>query len=298
MAIEVSDSNSSNPKDENKWVWKHHDAFGNGNTRRKKCGGDTKLCNADAMEQLVTHAGGYVWRMPLPQSLQEVLDMNWFSSEWKHLSADGRRMAAEGVLELLSHHKQDIFAPPYPKQLGSFGAGDQCFNCFQSGDLSNIRYKNGKEFDLLSHITMDFGDPYYKKVTLEIIDPELGGSITFESKFDAPVPVSLSYMSITDPPDYPTVNATLTPSNVDAWKNYQQGVEHSSTIIDPLINWCGKEWAHVTSSAHIGFAYTGENIIQVTTTEHRINPFRVIGFSLCGYCGEPPSKESEPEETT
>jgi hypothetical protein len=262
------------------WVWKSNDTFGLGHNTCPR-----EVCSSQVMEQLVRDAGGYVWKMPLPETPSIALEKGWFSSDWHHLSAVGHEMVATKLLtEVLSPIRDQIFKAP--KALGSFGLGDQCYNWFQSGDLSNVSYEHAHTHDLLAKVRMNFGDPDYKKVTLEI-DSVLGGSLTFQSRYNQPVPLGLAYMSIAQPEDYPVVSVTIT-SKEDGSNGAH--TTQGPVRIDPSENMSGTA-AHVTVYSQIGVAHPGQNTLHISPAEPdpvsgqpKPNPFRVIGIYLCGHC--------------
>ena len=257
------------------WKWRSQDTFGGKNPYCPR-----EVCSGDIMEQMVRDAGGYVWKMPLPPLPKNVINRGWFSDDWHHLSAVGHQMVAESLLNLLSPIRDDVFKAP--KALGTYGLGDQCINWFQSGDMSQITYEHGNVNDLIAGVKANLGDPDYKKVTLEI-DSKLGGSVTFQSRYDRPVPLGLAYMSIEQPSDYPNVVVTI----VNA------GQASNPVMIDPSRNTSGMAIAHVTAYSQIGLAQPGKNTITISparpdpnTGLPKPNPFRIVGIYLCGHCLE------------
>jgi CheY-like chemotaxis protein len=243
------------------WQWTSVDTFnGHGDS---DCG--REICSSEEMEKLVTDAGGYVWKMGLPDTPKKAIAAGWFSDDWHHLADKGHRMIAQHMLNLLSTVKHDVFKE---KRLGSFGMGDQCYNWFQTGDIQ-VEYENAHPVDLLATKNVNLGDPDFKKITLEF-DPVEGGSIKFHSKFDIPVPVGLAYMSITEPADYQVVDVAV------------DGAQ--PVRVDPSINRSYMSSAHITVFSQVGFAHPGENTIQITPVDQRKNPFRAIGIYLCGHC--------------
>jgi hypothetical protein len=243
------------------WEWKSDDTFNPGTT--KDCG--REVCGKEQMEELVTDAGGHIWHMPRPATVQEVVDKGWFSNDWHHLSAYGHQMVANNLLAFLQTVKQDVFKP---KRLGTFGMGDQCWNWFESGDVQ-LDYFNAEPYNLMRNANA-------MKMTLEI-DPTqaLGGYLGFDSQFDIPVPVGLAYMSIRDPADYPKVEVTV------------NSREHQlPVVIDPAYN-NNLASVHIVVYAHVGWALPGRNSLTITPLEHsKPNPFRVVGVYLCGECAK------------
>lgn len=243
------------------WQWASEDTF-NGHGA-KNCG--REICSAAEMEKLVEDAGGIIWKMPLPETPKIAIESGWFSDDWHHLAAKGHRMIAQSLLNLLQPMKAQVFRP---KQLGTWGAGDQCYNWFQSGEI-DVEYTHAKVNDLLAGQSVNLGDPDFKKVTLEF-DPVLGGSISFVSKFDKAVPIGLAYMSIAEPADYQVVDVKVGGSE--------------AVRIDPSVNTSSMKAAHITIFSHIGLALPGDNTITISPVDQRKNPFRVIGVYLCGDC--------------
>lgn len=244
------------------WVWKGGDTFNPGSI--DDCG--REVCGKEQMEQLVKDAGGYIWTMPRPETVQEVLDAGWFSSDWHHLSKEGHTMIANELLQLLQEHRETVFAA---KELGTFGIGDQCWNWFQNGDIG-IDYFNASPFNLLGEGPNNPSG--LKKMTLSM--DTKGGYMGFDSRFDVPVPVGLAYMSMRDPRDYPKVEVCV------------NSLEHQpSVVIDPAYN-NNLPSVHIVVYAHVGWALPGRNSIVVKPLEERANPFRVVGIYLCGECAK------------
>jgi len=61
-----------------------------------------------------TGQGGHIYQMPLPNSVEEA--MEWFSGNIC-FSSKGNQIVANGILQLLSTHEDEVFQP---KQLGAF----------------------------------------------------------------------------------------------------------------------------------------------------------------------------------
>jgi hypothetical protein len=266
--LAIDPATGENPRQANydpsrNWQWTSEDTFNGHGGASNDCG--REICSSEEMERLVTDAGGYIWKMRLPETPLLAIDAGWFSDDWHHMSATGHRMIAQEMLDILSTVKHDVFKE---KRIGSFGVGDQCYNWFQSGDI-DVQYSGAHANDLLASNHANLGDPDFKKVTLEF-DPVAGGSITFNSKFDISVPVGLAYMSITDPADYQVVDVS---------------VDGGAPVrVDPSINRSYMTSAHITVFSQVGLARPGENTIQITPVDQRKNPFRVIGIYLCGHC--------------
>jgi hypothetical protein len=264
LALEVGTSQPPKPKaigfdpHYRKWEWKKGDTFNPGSANCAR-----EVCGKEQMEKLVTDAGGHIWHMPRPDTVMEVVDKGWFSSDWHHLSAHGHQFIANNLLAYLQTVTQDVFKP---KRLGTFGMGDQCWNWFESGDVQ-LDYVNAEPKNMLRD---------GMKVTLEI-DPKTapqGGSLGFDSQFDIPVPVGLAYMSIRDPPDYPKVEVKV------------NSIFSAGVSIDPAYN-NNTPSVHIVVFAHVGWVLPGRNIITITPLEHsKTNPFRVVGVFLCGECAK------------
>jgi len=264
--LAIDPATGENPRQANydpnrNWQWTSEDTFnGHGDAN---CG--REICSSEEMEKLVTDAGGYIWKMGLPETPKRAIEAGWFSDDWHHLSAKGHRMITQHMLNLLSTVKHQVFKD---KPVGSFGVGDQCYNWFQDGKIE-VQYTNAHPNDLLATKNVNLGDPDFKKVTLEF-DPAQGGTITFNSKFGIPVPIGLAYMSIQEPADYQVVDVTV---------GTGQPVR-----VDPSINRSYMKAAHITVFSQVGYAHPGENTLRITPVDQRKNPFRVIGIYLCGHC--------------
>mmetsp|Transcript_15800 Transcript_15800/g.22581 ORF Transcript_15800/g.22581 Transcript_15800/m.22581 type:complete len:457 (-) Transcript_15800:486-1856(-) len=238
------------------WVWMDGDDTFNPNGNKEIC--DRDICDGHVMEQLVKEAGGYVYKLPLPENPKIAIDEGWFASDWHHLSHTGHKVVTDGILEILSQHQGDIFKG---KRLGSFGLGDQCFSWFMDGD---VKLEYDGEVKLL-------GPKENSEKWVVEIDPVNGGSLSFHSKFPFPVPVGLSYMSKREGSNYTVVEVTLNDNAVS---------------IDPNYNLFPRPFVHIAVLYQIGWAHPGKNRLTVRTVDHRGKPFRIVGVYLCGVCAE------------
>jgi len=245
------------------WEWKSEDTFNPG--AQEDCG--REICGKEQMEKLVREAGGHIWTMRRPVTVKEAIDIGWFSDDWHHLSAFGHQMVANNLLAYLQTVREDVFKQ---KNRGGFGIGDQCWNWFETGDI-NLDYFNAEPYNLLGGKAQVQTDSV--KMTLAI-DPNGGGFLGFDSRFDIPVPVGLAYMSIRNPRDYPKVEVLV------------NSLEHQpAVVIDPAYN-NNLPDVHIVVYAHVGWALPGRNSIAIRPLETRPNPFRVVGVYLCGECAK------------
>ena len=239
------------------WMWVNGDETYN--PYGENCG--QEICKIALLEQLVEEAGGYIYKLPLPQTPKIAIDSGWFNKDWVHLSPLGHCVVADGIFDLLSQHQTDIFKQ---KRLGSFGLGDQCYSWFTGREV-NLKY-DGVNHTILGSMENS------EKWVLEV-DPVNGGRLAFESKFSSPVPVGLSYMSKQEGSNYTVIEVHL---------NYGKPV-----IIDPNYNHAGVgSSVHISVLYQIGFSQPGKNVISITTLEQRGKPFRITGVFLCGVCVE------------
>jgi len=247
------------------WIWSPDTFNPNLNVNGKiNCG--REICDGAVMEKLVKDAGGYVYKMPLPETPKQAIANGWFAVDWHHLSKRGHENLAEGVLEFLLPLRGDVFKP---KTLGSFGVGDQCYNWFQDGNITGISYSGANLKNLIAAQTKN--QPDSAKWVLEINSQTNNGSITFESMFGIPVPIGLSYMSKQEGSKYSLVEVSTN--------------DNTPIQIDPNLNHNTVE-AHITVYSNIGWANPESNTLAIRTVERRESPFRVVGIFLCGVCAE------------
>jgi hypothetical protein len=169
---------------------------------------------------------------------------------------------ANGILEILSHHQEDLFKY---KLLGSFGMGDQCLNWYQDGGKGLSVYVDGE--NIAEKIALvGSGNKYAVE-----IDSLKGGVITFEKSHDELVPVGLMIMSLKD--------GKYSVSEVAV--NSQDPVN-----VDPNFNSHGHPGAHVSMLHQVGHAQKGSNNISIRITDARERAFRVTGLVLCGVCSD------------
>jgi hypothetical protein len=255
------------------WVWQQGDVFNHGFQGDQGCG--REICDSSQMEALVRDAGGYVYDFPRPDSPKTCIHDQWFSPDWHHLSAHGHELLANDLMRFLNvDGKRDqvvgVEQQPQsqrPKTLGTWGAGDQCYNWFMNGKIP-LQYQGAEKVDLLKNMPND------EKWVLSVSSPG-GMSIEFDSKFPHPVPLGLGYMSREEPLTYPKGQVVV---NQDTSKTVE---------VDPAINRETAKTAHVTAFYHVGTAMPGHNVLTLTAPlEPDLNPFRVVGIYLCGVCAE------------
>jgi len=245
------------------WVWKDGDTFQS--SAPKLCG--REVCGLDEMSKLVADVGGHVYFMPRPSHVtpRNVIDMGWFGPDLHHLTEIGHQVLADGILQLLSPLKSELFSV---KPFGTFGFGDQCYNWFETGKV-DLEIKGGTLVNMLAQFSEN---PEDKKFVLEI-DPDKGGEIYFKSKFIVDAPLGLGYMSQSEPRNYPIVEITA---------NYNQ----PPILIDPNKNRSFRGHVHITAFSHVGWAKPGDNVIHITPKEKTKYPLRIIGIYICGICAE------------
>jgi hypothetical protein len=213
-------------------------------------------------EALVKEAGGYVYIFPRPESPKTCISEEWFSSDWHHLSAQGHALLANALLGFLDIDGKREQMQHQPKYIGTWCAGDQCYNWFMNGNVP-LQYQGAEKEDMLKNI------PNYEKWVLSVSPG--GMSIEFNSEFDYPVPVGLGFMSRREPA-YPHAQITI---NQDA---------ANAVVIGPHKK--GSR-AHIEWFKHVGTAKPGHNVLSLTPlVTPKTVPFRVVGIYLCGVCTE------------
>lgn len=221
-------------------------------------------CASPWMVSVAEKYGAYVYK--LPENPRLAFDNKWFQDDWHHPTEAGHLEIANGILDIFSHHQEELFKH---KRLGSFGLGDQCMSWYQDGgkglsvdvDGANIAEKT---------VMIGSGNKYAVE-----IDSLKGGVVTFESSLDEQVPVGIMVMSLKDG-KYSVAEAQV---------NDQDPVK-----IDPNFNAHGHPSAHVAMLHQIGFAQKGNNTITVRVIDARERSFRVTGLVLCGVCSETGTK--------
>jgi hypothetical protein len=219
-----------------------------------------KPCASPWMVTVAEKYGAYVYR--LPENPRLAFDHNWFQDDWHHPTWEGHLEIANGILNILSQHQEELFQY---KSLGSFGLGDQCMSWYQDGGKGlsvNVDGENIAEKTVL----IGSGNKYAVE-----IDSFKGGVITFESNLDELVPVGLMIMSLKD----------------GKYSVAEVGVNSQDPVkVDPNFNAHGHPGAHVSMLHQVGFAQKGSNTISIRIINARERSFRVTGLVLCGVCSD------------
>jgi hypothetical protein len=221
-------------------------------------------CASPWMVSIAEKYGAYVYR--LPENPRQAIDNNWFQDDWHHPTEAGHMEIANGILEILSHHQEELFKS---KRVGSFGLGDQCMSWYQDGGKGLSVDVDGVN---IAEKTKLIGSGNKYAVEMDSLE---GGVITFESNLDELVPIGLMVMSLKDG-KYSVAEVQV--NNQDAVK------------IDPNFNSHAHPRAHVAMLHQVGFAQKGRNSISVRIIDARERPFRVTGLVLCGVCSETGTK--------
>jgi hypothetical protein len=217
-------------------------------------------CASPWMISVAEKYGAYVYR--LPENPRVAFDNNWFQDDWHHLTEAGHLEIANGILEILFNHQEELFKYKF---LGPVGLGDQCVSWHHNGGDGLPVYVDGVNIAEKT-VMIESGNKYAVE-----IDSLEGGVITFESNFDELVPVGLMIMSLIDGNDSV---AELRVNNQDPVK------------VDPNFNAHGHPGAHVSMLHQVGFAQKGSNTISIRIINARKRSFRVTGLVLCGACAE------------
>jgi hypothetical protein len=219
---------------------------------------DGEPCASPWMVTVAEKYGAYVYR--LPENPRLAFDNNWFQDDWHHPTEACHKEIANGILEILSQHQEELFKY---KVLGSFGLGDQCMSWYQDGGKGLSVYVDGEN---IAEKTVLIGSG--NKYAVEI-DSFKGGVITFVSNLDELVPVGLMIMSLKD----------------GKYSVAEVGVNSQDPVkVDPNFNTHGHQGAHVSMLHQVGFAQKGSNTILIRIIDARERSFRVTGLVLCGVC--------------
>lgn len=235
-----------------------------------------EVCDKEQLENIIENpaVNGTVYFFPLPESPMQVLEEGWLVKDWLHLSYVGHRKVAEGVVEFMKLHEDQLYSD---KPLGTWNLGDTCYDWYYTPNQAKlIRYEGA---ELHCH---NKNDPLNPDCSLEI-NQRTGGTLTFHNRFDAKVPVAIGYKSRQFPVLYPKVNLSLN--------------GETAKFIDPQYNRSTRTKAaiqlqnsphHINAHYKIGWANPGENTIKITTAEEGPEDFRVTGIYLCGSCKDNP----------
>jgi len=249
-----------------RWTWRDEgDTFSATDNTNMDC--VREICQLHEMMEILKEVNGVAYMMDPKPSPQEVLTQGWFAEDWHHLTQEGHKNVAIGIAEMLKKD-QKLWNQAFMdgKPLGSWSLGDQCYNWYFSGKI-NVSY-TGAKFVCEENTNMD--------CSLEM-DPRQGGSISFKSDFDRPVPVAIGYLTKGFPDVFPTVMVTL--NGVEPALKVNPDLDRS-TRVNP------KSQTLVTSYIQIGYAEPGVNRVTISPTELKPRPFSVIGIYLCGACKE------------
>jgi hypothetical protein len=217
-------------------------------------------CESPWMETVAEKYGAFVYR--LPESPRLAFDNHWFSWDWFHPAEAGHMEIANGILEILFHHQEDLFKD---KVLGTFGLGDQCISWYLDGGKGVPVFVDGENIAEKT-VSLEPGTKYVVEV-----DSLKGGVITFESSLDELVPVGLMIMSLKD--------GKYSVGEVQV--NSQDPIK-----IDPNFHTHRHPGAHVSVLHQVGFAQKGSNTISIRIIDARERSFRVSGLVLCGVCSD------------
>jgi hypothetical protein len=213
-------------------------------------------------KQAVAESGGHFIYLPFPKDPKEALE--WFSSDWWHLSALGHKMVADKVLKLLSTMKDDLFKE---KRLGTFGFGDQCVSWVLSGKLDLPHY-----FTKMVKVSKDdsknmFADEW--QLQWESDDyPQSYAEIEFTSKLSHSSPVILAYFRESD--------LEYSRSSVEVTVN-----DLPSVIINPNHLYAPKFFSNV-KYASAGEVHPGKNMIRFKNMDQNASPFGIVGLLTNG----------------
>jgi hypothetical protein len=253
------------------WVWKEGDTFSSGSASSNDC--PREVCFLHQMMDILDEADGVAYLMDSQPSPQEVLDQGWFGADWHHLKQKGHQNVAVGIANMLKED-QKLWDQAFldNKPLGSWSLGDQCFNWYYSGKINaaKVQYDAGAKYVCQNQYqgTAD--------CSLEI-DPQQGGTVTFQSDFDRPVPVAIGYLTRGFPDTFPTVTVRL---NGEDPYTVNPDLDRT-TRVNP------NSGAVVTSYIQVGYAQPGaRNTLNIAPVEVTDLPFQLIGIYMCGACKE------------
>jgi hypothetical protein len=236
-----------------------------------------EVCMLDEMRSLLEEVNGVSYLLDQTISPQQVLEKKWFGDDWHHLTQEGHKQVAMGIADTLRNDPK-LWAQAFKddKPLGSFGTknGDQCFNWYFSGDITNVEYA-GAELKCASTREM--------ACTLDI-DPSSGAIINFQSDFAHPVPVALAYMTQGSP-------AHTYPTNTVVQLNADENPVVIHPALDRMTRFDPTSSSKIMSYTEIGLAPPGRNTLRLyshdvdpTATTPPQRPFELVGIYLCAAC--------------
>jgi hypothetical protein len=213
---------------------------------------------------------GYFWNLGFPRNPMQTLSL--YSDDWWHLSAEGHKVIANGILQLLSKKKDDVFKA---KRLGRFKKGDQCFNWLLGGNTA-ISYSN-----IAMARVVDSETTNHTELWLLMVDNVDGGTIEFKSKFKSPVPIVAAFLT-NDANIYSSSNF-FNISNTERIRlssSASFSTQNQPPVsINPNVCFRPKHFPKISYEA-IGIAAPGNNIFQVKTTDQQKIPFQLAGLYL------------------
>lgn len=227
--------------------------------------------------------GGYFWNLGFPRNPMQTLSL--YSDDWWHLSAEGHKVIANGILQLLSTIQEDVFKA---KHLEKFKKGDQCLNWLLGGNAM-ISYSNVAMDRMLDSEVSNNTDLW-----LLMVDQEKDGTIEFNSKFKSPVPIVAAYMANDAGTYYSSTFFNINNSERTQLLSSASFVTQNQrpVSINPNVCFRPKHFPRINYEV-IGMAAPGNNLVQVKTINQQKIPFQLAGLYLHEdlFTSDPPKVE-------
>ena len=197
----------------------------------------------------------YSYYLPYPKYPIQAVD--WFASDWHHLSDAGHAKIAREILDMLTAIDMDNPTETKPV-LGTWGLGDTCYNWFGTGE-TDLMYIKGEMRPL-----QRFG-VFQGKYTMEFYGGQTGGVMISNPRQRAPM--WIHFMSTGR--IYPN-------AKVHVW-DHEYIVDHdaNSAIIGEKVE-----------TKQIGWAEVADNFVTISPEFGFEEPFRLVAIGFCGACYE------------
>jgi len=233
------------------------------------------------LEQMIKNVNAYIYNLPFPfETGRELIDTGWYTNDYLHLTELGHATIARGLLNMLSSidsiKTQSISplrlgtpAPNYysTEKLGAWGAGDQCYNWFASGDPTGVVYTGAEVRPLHPGLVVN------TKNVMDVNEGLMGATLTIMSRYEDPAPLYIIYLG-SNKRDYKFSIVQIT---------LNMNIKHSKQL-DP--NGYDETVLGNTESHFdfVGWVKQGANTISVRSISPGTEKFMILGLAVCSYC--------------
>ena len=209
---------------------------------------------------IVDEVGGLIYKLPTPASVKESVEQKQlFLDDMHHFSKKGHVKIASDLANIITEQmtRMNLNQHP-PRDDGTWGRGDDCYSWYQTGKAPrDIKLSGG---------TMTQFKPRNQKYAYEVSHPN---TATLEFLSNEGSAIYLNYMTIGSIQQYPRVDIGGI------------GIESRNHLRPESIS----ENMHISSIVKLGTATSSDKIqIDVTPTEVKELPFRIIGVTVCPAC--------------